>query len=130
MQALYGLPDHAMLDMGDFVGGMLKYLKKHPVARVTIGGGLGKMVKLAQGAVDLHSARSLVDFAALAQLVGIPAVAQANTALEAYEIAGEKLVLAIARLANENVARQLGSSEIQSDVVIIDRAGKIIGRSG
>ena len=130
VQALYALPDHAMLDMGDFVGGMLKYLKKHPVARVTIGGGLGKMVKLAQGAVDLHSARSLVDFAALAGLVGIPAVAHANTALEAYEIAGEKLVLTIARLANANVGRQLATSEIRSDVVIIDRAGNIIGRSG
>ncbi len=39
VQALYGLPDHAMLDMGDFAGGLLKYLRRHPVPRLTIGGG-------------------------------------------------------------------------------------------
>ena len=30
VQGLHGLPDFAMLDMGDFVGGMLKYLRKEP----------------------------------------------------------------------------------------------------
>ena len=37
--------------MGDFVGGMLKYVKAHPVERVTIAGGFAKIVKLAQGAI-------------------------------------------------------------------------------
>ena len=47
--------------MGDFVGGMLKYVRTHPVPRVTIAGGIGKMTKLAQGLLDLHSreARSI-----------------------------------------------------------------------
>ncbi len=58
VRAHYGLPLEAMLDMGDFAGGVLKYLREHPVARVTIGGGFGKMAKLAQGAMDLHSGRS------------------------------------------------------------------------
>jgi cobalt-precorrin-5B (C1)-methyltransferase len=49
VQQLYGLPDRALLDMGDFVGGTLKYLRRHPVARVTLAGGLAKMTKLAQG---------------------------------------------------------------------------------
>ncbi len=31
VQGIYGLPDHAMLDMGDFFGGMVKYLRRHPV---------------------------------------------------------------------------------------------------
>ena len=51
-----------MLDMGDFVGGMLKYLRRNPVPRVTIGGGFAKLTKLAQGHMDLHSGRSQVDF--------------------------------------------------------------------
>ena len=55
VRAHFNLPLEAMLDMGDFAGGLLKYLKLHPVPRVTIGGGFGKMVKLAQGAMDLHS---------------------------------------------------------------------------
>lgn len=34
-QAVYGLPETALIDMGDFIGGMLKYLRSHPVERVT-----------------------------------------------------------------------------------------------
>ena len=67
-QEFYGLPDWAMLDMGDFAGGLLKYLRRHPVPYLTIAGGFGKLTKLAQGAMDLHSARSQVDFAGLGQL--------------------------------------------------------------
>ncbi|MEO1066556.1 MAG: cobalt-precorrin-5B (C(1))-methyltransferase, partial [Pseudomonadota bacterium] len=55
VQAHYGLPDHAMLDMGDFVGGMLKYLRQNPVPKLTIGGGFAKLTKLGQGFLDLHS---------------------------------------------------------------------------
>ncbi len=65
--ARLGLPIEAYIDMGDFAGGMLKYLKAHPVERVTIAGGFGKLAKLAQGAMDLHSARSTVDVEALAR---------------------------------------------------------------
>lgn len=130
VQALNRLPDHAMLDMGDFAGGMLKYLVKHPIARVTVGGGIGKMTKLAQGAVDLHSGRSQVDFAGLATLVGVPDVAHANTALEAYQIAGPKLADAVAQAALDQVQARFGDAGIIYDVVIIDRAGAIIARAG
>ncbi len=67
IQALHGLPDPAIIDMGDFVGGMLKYLRRHPVERVTVAGGLAKMTKLAQGMLDLHSKRGAVDLAWLSQ---------------------------------------------------------------
>ncbi|KKK58824.1 hypothetical protein LCGC14_3040540, partial [marine sediment metagenome] len=49
VQGLHGLPDHAMLDMGDFAGGLIKYLVKHPVPRLTIGGGMAKLAKLVRG---------------------------------------------------------------------------------
>lgn len=130
VQALYGLPDHAMLDMGDFAGGMLKYLVKHPVARVTIGGGIGKMTKLAQGAVDLHSARSHVDFAQLARLADDPRVAGANTALEAFEIAGSALADKVAQQAFAQVQKRFGAPEMAFDIVVIDRKGAIIARAG
>src|ERR1700683_5735447 len=42
VQRLYALPDHALIDMGDFVGGTLKYLRRHPVPRLTLAGGFGK----------------------------------------------------------------------------------------
>ena len=129
VQALYGLPDHAMLDMGDFAGGMLKYLAKHPVKKVTIGGGVGKITKLAQGAMDLHSSRSQVDFAALAARMGVPEVAQANTVLEATKIVGPKLAEVVAADALARVSQRFGQ-DIAFDIVVIDRAGTILARAG
>ena len=131
VQALYGLPDHAMLDMGDFVGGMIKYLRRHPVPRLTIGGGIGKLAKLAQGARDLHSGRSQVDFARLAEWVGDPRVADANTALEAHEIAGKPLAEEIASRARRAALEMFGGEGVpELDVVVVDRAGTILAREG
>lgn len=132
VQGLLGLPDHAMLDMGDFSGGLLKYLRKNPVTRVTIGGGIGKMTKLAQGAVDLHSSRSQVDFAALNDLasqLGLADVSGANTALEAVEIAGGALAQAIAERAQEKAQAQVAQAGIAVDTVVIDRAGIVLGQT-
>jgi cobalt-precorrin-5B (C1)-methyltransferase len=129
VQALYDLPDHAMLDMGDFAGGMLKYLGKHPVDRVTIGGGIGKLTKLGQGAIDLHSGRSQVDFARLAALVGDDRVRECNTVLEAYEIVGQPLADAVAMQALEAVRARFGTA-IGFDVVVVGREGAVIARAG
>ncbi len=133
VQALYDLPDFAMLDMGDFAGGLLKYLARHPVAHVTIGGGIGKMTKLAQGAGDLHSGRSQVDMAQLSQwseALALAPVADANTALEALERAGPALAHEVAHRALGEVQRRLEPSGIVADLVIVDRAGAVIARAG
>src|SRR5215468_6690492 len=68
VQKLHRLPETALIEMGDFVGGMLKYLRRNPIARVTIAGGVAKMTKLGQGMLDLHSQRGTLDLAALAGL--------------------------------------------------------------
>src|SRR4051812_44640474 len=62
VRRIHGLSDPALLDMGDFAGGLLKYLRRHPLPRLTIAGGFAKLTKLGQGALDLHSGRSQVDF--------------------------------------------------------------------
>lgn len=132
VQNLFNLPDHAMLDMGDFSGGLLKYLAKHPVPRVTIGGGIGKITKLAQGAVDLHSSRSQVDFAALNTLslsLGLADVSDANTVLEAVTRAGNGLAQAIADQARIRVIKQLKNTVQDIDIVVIDRSGNILGQT-
>src|SRR6516164_2329441 len=69
VQRLYALPDHALIDMGDFAGGVLKYLRGHPVVRLTIAGGFAKLAKLADGYLDLHSARSRVDTMPLGEML-------------------------------------------------------------
>ena len=66
IQKLHGLPEIALIDMGDFVGGMLKYIRAHPVARVSVAGGVAKMTKLAQGMLDVHSKRGAPDLEVLA----------------------------------------------------------------
>ena len=118
-----------MLDMGDFAGGLMKYLRRHPVARLTIGGGIGKMTKLAQGARDLHSARSQVDFTALAQALDQPELAKANSALEAYELAGPDMAQWVANAALANCQLILRSADIKVDCVVIDRSGRILAQS-
>src|SRR5262249_53109285 len=92
VQKLRDLPEIALIDMGDFVGGMLNDLGKHPVPRLIIAGGVGKMTKLAQGLLDLHSARGSVDLATLADLADAAGASAAlrqrilasNTAAEAF----------------------------------------------
>src|SRR5262249_26584917 len=58
VQRLYDLPDHALIDMGDFAGATLKYLRRHPIPRLTIAGGFAKLAKLPPGHLDFHSART------------------------------------------------------------------------
>lgn len=132
VQDYYRLPEHAMLDMGDFSGGLLKYLRKHPLPWLTIGGGIGKLTKLAQGASDLHSSRSTVDFDRLARQarsLGLEDPRHANTVLEAVEIAGSRLAEAVARDARDRVVDILGGQVARVDVVAIDRAGNILGHA-
>ena len=131
VRAQFNLPLEAMLDMGDFAGGLLKYIRANPVPRVTIGGGFGKMVKLAQGAMDLHSGRSQVDFAWLAERspeVMRADVLAANTAQQVLEMVGPALATRIAIEALHHVNLVLKSSSV-ADVIIVDREGKIIAHA-
>jgi cobalt-precorrin-5B (C1)-methyltransferase len=133
VRAHFGLPLEAMMDMGDFAGGLLKYLREHPVARVTIGGGFGKIAKLAQGALDLHSGRSQVDFDWLSRFAPVEfseAVKNANTAQQVLEMLGADLAGHVAQEAKLQVERALKGADIAPDVIIVDRDGKIIAHAG
>jgi cobalt-precorrin-5B (C1)-methyltransferase len=140
VQALYGLPEHALIDMGDFAGGTLKYLRSHPVPKLTLAGGFGKLAKLAMGHLDLHSSRSQVDTAALAGMlrdVGgddetVPVSGNADTAGAVLELAGahrSALAAAVARRARE-VALATLSGHIAVEVAIVDRGGEFLARVG
>ena len=133
VRARYGLPLEAMLDMGDFAGGLLKYLRGHPVARVTIGGGFGKISKLGQGALDLHSGRSQIELGWLADLAPeLPRgkVLAANTAQEVLEMAaGLDLANRVARAALVTVKAVLRHAPVEADVMIVSRTGEIVGHA-
>jgi cobalt-precorrin-5B (C1)-methyltransferase len=140
VQRLHGLAEMALIDMGDFVGGMLKYLVRHPVPRVTVAGGVGKMTKLAQGLLDLHSRRGAVDRNALAARAaaagGSPAlqarIAAANTAAEAFSAAaaeGVALGDGIAGAAWETAAAVIAGTNMALEIAVFDRGGALIGRA-
>ena len=139
VKTLYDLPDMALLDMGDFVGGTLKYLRRHPVPWLTIAGGFGKLAKLAAGHLDLHSGRSQVDAGHLAGMVEelsaprdvverVRAAGSAGEVLELASAARIDVAGAVARRARDVALSALGGTTI--DVVVFDRAGRRIAQAG
>ncbi|QKV91041.1 cobalt-precorrin-5B (C(1))-methyltransferase [Streptomyces sp. NA02950] len=138
--AVHGLPEDALLDMGDFAGAVLKYLRRHPVDRLTVAGGFAKLSKLAAGHLDLHSARSQVDKGFLAELARrggadeelSAAVATANTGLEALQLCaarGVRLGDLVAVAARDTALGVLRGAPVAVDVICIDRAGRVVGRA-
>lgn len=139
----FGLPDLALLDMGDFAGAVLKYLRSPAgdrCQRLTLCGGFAKFSKLADGHLDLHSGRSSVDptrLAALAAAQGagpatVAAIAASTTALEAIGLAtadGVQLGDAVAMAAAEHARQVLQRPELRLEVVCIDRAGTVVGHA-
>ena len=133
------LPEQAFIDMGDFAGGLLKYLRRHPAPKLSIVGGVAKLAKLAQGHLDLHSKRSSVDMLKLAETAHTlgaddtlcDAIRGANTAMEAWTLcsdAGIPLADAIARGARETAMASL-AGETDVRIVVYDRTGTIAGTS-
>lgn len=139
VQRLYTLPDIAMLDMGDFAGGLLKYVRAHPLPRLTIGGGFGKLCKLGAGHLDLHSGRSQVDLDWLAETTvacggdaalaaAVRATHSAANALALARHAGVPLGDAVAARARQTAVSLVGG-EVAVEVIAIDRQGRIAGRA-
>jgi cobalt-precorrin-5B (C1)-methyltransferase len=141
VQRLLGLSETALIDMGDFVGGMLKYAKRHPIPRITIAGGFAKMTKLGQGLLDLHSKSGNVDRIWLSERLReadapadlIKLCHDANTALlvlQEAEKRGVPIGQLVAKAAWNTAAKVLDGSGIALDVGVFDREGKIVGRWG
>ena len=135
--ARHGLQEVQLIDMGDFAGGMLKYLKRNPVAKVSIAGGFAKMVKLAQGLLDLHSKRGAVDLDFLAALVteagGDAALVErtlaANSALDVLEVtraAGIDIGGLVADKAWATAAAVLEGTGAALEIAVFDRKGGLV----
>ncbi|WP_075214812.1 cobalt-precorrin-5B (C(1))-methyltransferase [Mongoliimonas terrestris] len=139
VQRLLDLPETALIEMGDFVGGMLKYIRRHPVPTVTIAGGFAKMVKLGQGMIDLHSRAGPVDMAWLADRVReaggeeafagwVPGANAANEVLVEAEKRGVKVADVVAEWAWRTAVGAVGGGAERVEVVVFDRGGGVVGR--
>ena len=133
----FSLPDTAMIEMGDFAGATLKYLRRHPVARLTIAGGFAKIMKLSCGAMDLHARRSRVDMAVLARIVAgcgagdalLRGAGQARSAGEVLQMcraASIDIAAPVARNARDRAQEVLRDAPVAPDVMIVDRSGTIL----
>jgi cobalt-precorrin-5B (C1)-methyltransferase len=139
VQQRYGLPDFAFIDMGDFAGGTLKYLRHHPIQKLTLAGGFGKFCKLADGFLDLHSGRSQVNhdhLAAEVRALGaddmlVRRVRTANTAMEVLELAQAAHLNLADRLAAkaQSVALEACDRAVDIEILIYDRKGGLVGHA-
>ena len=139
VQIFYGLPEMALIDMGDFVGGTLKYLRRHPIPRMTLAGGFAKLAKLAMGHMDLHSKRSAVELPALATWLAERGATGALTR-EARDASSANHVLQLAQQADlpladdvadraRKVALDRLDGETALEVMVFDRSGTLVGRA-
>ncbi|MEE2746149.1 MAG: cobalt-precorrin-5B (C(1))-methyltransferase [Pseudomonadota bacterium] len=139
ISTIYNFDNSAILDMGDFVGGTLKYLRTHPISKLTIAGGFGKISKLAAGHMDLHSKRSQIDPTFLSKIAkdeGVKEdvcrkISNAETASNILEIVktnnlnlGDNIALLARELALSKV-----NNNIKIEVVVYDRLGQSVGRA-
>jgi cobalt-precorrin-5B (C1)-methyltransferase len=140
MRRVYNIPDIALIEMGDFVGAVLKHLRKVPVDKLSLCGGFGKISKLAAGHMDLHSRHSSIDLPQLARWaaeIGADEALQqqirdANTSQQALALstaAGIPLGNAVCRHALD-FARSVVPAQVQVEVFAIDRQGGIVGQAG
>ncbi len=133
---LYQLPDIALIEMGDFVGAVLKYVKKVPIKKLSLCGGFGKISKLANGQLDLHSRVNAIDFNFLAEL----AIEQdtdksikerillSNTSIEALDICNRENIDLAGRVCKKafKIARKIVPARTELEVCAINRQGEII----
>jgi cobalt-precorrin-5B (C1)-methyltransferase len=148
----YQLPEIALIEMGDFVGAVLKHLKNNrqriELDKLSICGGFGKMTKLAQGHLDLHSKASSIDLDFLAEqvaelcvdkeIVSVELVAQvkaANTSIEVLKLCQQHDLALGQELGNKicqqalAVARKIVPDNIELEVWAINRQSLIVGKA-
>ncbi|CAH0194966.1 cobalt-precorrin-5B (C(1))-methyltransferase [Pseudomonas mediterranea] len=140
MRRVYNLPEIALIEMGDFVGAVLKHVRKVPVDKLSLCGGFGKISKLAAGHMDLHSRHSSIDLPQLADwaaAIGADKALQqgirgANTSQQALAMASAAGIALGDAVCGHALAfaRSIVPSQVQVEVFAIDRQGGIVGHAG
>ncbi|CDZ16314.1 cobalt-precorrin-5B (C1)-methyltransferase [Candidatus Johnevansia muelleri] len=140
IKKIYKTEKVAFIKIGNFIWIMLKYLQKHPVKKLSLAGGIAKILKLAKGILDLNSqiggSINLIFLASLARYKGASlklckCIIMANTVMEGFLLAISKNINLgdfIAKKAKELISYIL-KNNILVYVIIYDRQGICIGKS-
>lgn len=137
IQAYYQLDEMALIEMGDFVGAVLKHLKKVPIIKLSICGGVGKISKLANGHMDLNSRVSDIDFkhlASVARRLGADdaindKILTANTSVEVLNLCEQQEIDLAGALCEEalKVTQKILPKNLEIEVSAINRKGEFVG---
>ncbi|MEM7070582.1 MAG: cobalt-precorrin-5B (C(1))-methyltransferase [Pseudomonadota bacterium] len=126
---------HHILDVGDFVGAMAKYIKQHPITYLSFAGGFAKITKLALGAKNLHSDHGALDFDQIARWAQdsglknatVKALKNSHTAYQLYQIAGPNFADHVCAKAHERL-QKMTSQKTKLNLFMISRDGRGFGR--
>jgi cobalt-precorrin-5B (C1)-methyltransferase len=138
---LPGLPEEALVQMGDYVHFAIRLAGRLGFRQITVAAFFGKAMKIAQGLGHTHAVRGEVDLSLLAQwtrdLTGsavlAEAVVQANTARGALDLllaAGEHAV--VARVGEEmlRTLKTFTDRPVALEALIFSSAGQLLWQGG
>ena len=139
-KALFKLPDHCFIQMGDFAGYSIKQCAaKNMIRKAIIAGFIGKLTKMAMGIKQTHVAGSHVDIEFMARLASeceaptgiVQQISSANTARHVSEIIKKNNIASYYDLVCKKVYEQMhkhAKGQLQIEVILFEFDGMVIGR--
>jgi cobalt-precorrin-5B (C1)-methyltransferase len=139
-KALFTLPDHCFIQMGDFAGYSIKQCaNKVKIRQVIIAGFIGKLTKMAMGIKQTHVAGSHVDMGFMARLAAecgappkvVEEIGSANTARHVSEIIKKNNIVSYYDHVCKKVHDQMHKytkAQLQIEVILFEFDGTTIGR--
>ncbi|HVK74195.1 MAG TPA: cobalt-precorrin-5B (C(1))-methyltransferase [Kofleriaceae bacterium] len=133
------LPEHAFVQVGDFIGVGVRQCARRGLARAVVVGMIGKLSKMAAGKMQTHVAGSEVDLDFLATVAGeagadaalIAAIRSANTARHVLELSRAAGLGALPALICARVVaacRRHAGGGLDVHACMVDFGGALLGR--
>jgi cobalt-precorrin-5B (C1)-methyltransferase len=139
-KALYNLPDHCFIQMGDFAGYSIRQCANRTMLkRAIIAGFIGKLTKMAMGIKQTHVAGSHVDMEFMAGLAVecrappnvIEEIRSANTARHVSELIKQNKIMNYYDHVCKRVYEQMNEhakAQLRIEVILFEFDGTVIGR--
>jgi cobalt-precorrin-5B (C1)-methyltransferase len=138
-KALFNLPDHCFVQMGDFAGYSIKQCISKKLNKAIIAGFIGKLTKMAMGVKQTHVAGSHVDMEFMARLAAeceappnvVQEITNANSARHVSEIIKKNKIAGYHDLVCKKVYEHMhehAKGQLQIEVILFEFDGRVIGR--